>query len=68
MQRAVENIKHTVDAVSVTTVGVIWLGDLQLITATIAAILTGVWTVGRLVEMYTGKKIHELRKKIPKNE
>lgn len=63
VQQVVEQAKHVGDAASITAVLSAWLGVLSTGATILATLLAAAWTLGRLIEMYTGKKIHELRKK-----
>ena len=56
-QQIVETIKHLGDVVAAGTV----IGTLIGYLPAIAALFTIVWTALRIVELWTGKKLHQVR-------
>ena len=58
MERISDNIKHVTDVAAITTV----VGTLTAWLPPIAALLSIVWTLLRIWEMFTGKTISERRR------
>jgi hypothetical protein len=58
MQHLSEPTKHTIDALSIVTV----IGTIATWLPPAAALVSLIWGVGRLIEMWTGKTIAQLRK------